>query len=122
MEFYAMLSQEIHICEECGYSTTTGGKEEDILFINEKYNLHFHKTCFLAVLQDNRGQHAMQVVLDALAQYWKDIEGHRLSQYLLQRQLATEASSTHNSTPELDEDYVHLAQDDVIDKKGKSSY
>ena len=54
MEFYAMLSQEIHICEECGYSTTTGGKEEDILFINEKYSLHFHKTYFLAALQDNR--------------------------------------------------------------------
>eukprot|EP00268_Persea_americana_P038746 TRINITY_DN38368_c0_g1_i1.p1 TRINITY_DN38368_c0_g1~~TRINITY_DN38368_c0_g1_i1.p1 ORF type:complete len:126 (+),score=5.32 TRINITY_DN38368_c0_g1_i1:92-469(+) len=64
----------------------------------------------------------MAVLLDALAQYWKNIETHRLSQYLLQRQLAIEASSKLHSTPdlELDEDYVPLAPDDAIDKKQKS--
>lgn len=87
-EFFAMTSEEKHLCEECGYSTSTGQKEEDIFFESKKYNLHFHKTCFLAVLQDNRGQRAMKVVLDHLGQFWKDIEERRLLQYLQQRKIA----------------------------------
>eukprot|EP00268_Persea_americana_P068539 TRINITY_DN9558_c0_g1_i1.p1 TRINITY_DN9558_c0_g1~~TRINITY_DN9558_c0_g1_i1.p1 ORF type:complete len:519 (-),score=49.72 TRINITY_DN9558_c0_g1_i1:3065-4621(-) len=89
------------------------------------YNLHFHKTCFLAVLQDNRGQHAMKIVLDALGQYWKDVEEHRLLQYLQQKTLA---ELTSQETPNLGDnsdleasEFVPLAQDEhTIDKKQKS--
>ena len=76
IHFYVGISRDIHLCEECGYSTTNGGKDEDVIFINEKYNLHFHKTYFLAILRENRGKQAMEIVLNGLGQYWKEVENY----------------------------------------------
>lgn len=42
IQFEAVVSEEPHLCEDCGYSTTIGQKEEDIFFVSKKYGLHFH--------------------------------------------------------------------------------
>ena len=107
VEFQAMISTEAHLCEECGYSTTTGLKEEDIFFFSKKFNLHFHKTCFLVTLNENRGSQAMKTVLDLLAQYWREIEEHRVFQYINHRQLAKNSNITSIATPSLNTDAKH---------------
>ena len=67
----------------------------------------------------------MNTVLDLLAQYWQEIEEHRMLQNLNQRQLAENANITRIATPSLDTDdevdeIVQLAQDDtIIDRKLK---
>lgn len=99
IQFYLGISRDIHLCEYCGYSTTNGCKEEDVIFINERYSLHFHKTCFLAVLQENRGKHAMDILLNGLGQYWKEVEEYRLSQYLIKRQKFSDAIPVPILTP-----------------------
>ena len=65
----------------------------------------------------------MEVVLEGLGQYWKDIEEYRLSQYLLKCQLASNAIPVLTSTPklEIEDDYVQLGQSDSpTDVKQKS--
>lgn len=83
--FQAMLSTDKHLCEECGHSTTTSGKEDDLIFVEIRHSLHFHKTCFLAVLHDNRGQYAVNTIFDHLGKLWRILEEQRLLQYLQQR-------------------------------------
>lgn len=126
MEFQAMSSEEVHLCEECGFSTTTEQKEEDILFVSERYNLHYHKWCFLAVLQENRGQRAIKTVLEALGQFWMEIEENRVLNYLQEKQIANTINLTHNDESPIDSDKevdecILLSQDDtIIDRKQKS--
>lgn len=82
-----MLSSEENLSEECGHATATGEKEDDVIFVETRYHMHFHKTCFLAVLHDNRGQYAVKTILDHLGKLWRNLEEQRLHQYLQQRDI-----------------------------------
>ena len=66
----------------------------------------------------------MDIVLNGLGQYWKEIEEYRLSQYLIKRQDLSDAIPVLIPTPKLekeDDDYTQLRQkDDLTDRKQKS--
>lgn len=66
----------------------------------------------------------MDIVLNGLGQYWKEIEEYRLSQYLIKRQNLSDDIPVLIPTPKLeedDDDYTQLRQkDDLIDRKQKS--
>lgn len=86
-----MTSLNMFLCEECGYTTSAGHREEDIFFVSQEYQIHFHKTCFLSVLEENQSRQS-RTCLQLLGEFWKEVEEHG---YLLAEQNKLREENAH---------------------------
>lgn len=89
-----MTSLNMFLCEECGYTTSAGHREEDTFFVSQEYQIHFHKTCFLSVLKENQGRQSRTICLRLLGEFWKEVEEHR---YLLAQENKLREENAHKA-------------------------